>query len=57
MLSKLELFRIMSIKIKTRRLRARKKETKDYRYINNKFEVFIREELIERVKNSQNQKK
>ena len=58
MLSKSEFFKIVSIKIKTRKPRARKKETKDFRYINSKFEIFIsREELIERVKNAQNQKK
>ena len=36
-----QFFKIMSIKIKTRRLTARKKETKDFRYINSKLEVFI----------------
>ena len=41
MLSKSEVFKIMLIKIKARRLRARKKKTKDFRDTNSKPEVFI----------------
>ena len=44
----------MSIEMKIRRLKARKKETKDFRY---NLRYLSREDLIERVKNAQNKKK
>ena len=57
MLSKSEFFKIMSIKIKTRSLEPERKRLRTSDTSTANLRYLSREELIERVKNAQNQKK